>query len=67
MASMADEVRVQLADTGFELVGVKMFEAKVREMCVLYVSPSSDEKRDPDWFNIDENFKKAVGDVVDCK
>eukprot|EP00325_Prymnesiales_sp_UTEX-LB-985_P002783 CAMPEP_0174705770 /NCGR_PEP_ID=MMETSP1094-20130205/8869_1 /TAXON_ID=156173 /ORGANISM="Chrysochromulina brevifilum, Strain UTEX LB 985" /LENGTH=1050 /DNA_ID=CAMNT_0015903971 /DNA_START=465 /DNA_END=3614 /DNA_ORIENTATION=+ len=63
---IAAEVRTQMAGSGFEEVGVRMFEAEVRRKQVLYIG-GSDEKRDAEWFNVDGNFKTAISAVVDAK
>ena len=62
---MASEIRAALVGTGYEEVGVLMFDAEVRRSGVLY--HEGETKRDAEWFNDDTNFKKAVDAVVDAK
>ena len=54
--SMASEVRRALAGTGYEEVGVRMFEAEVRRSGKLY--SDAGEKHDAEWFNADENLRQ---------
>ena len=57
---IAAEVAQSLAGTGYERVGVLMFEAEVRRGGAL-----AEEKGEhgAEWFNEDANFKRAVGAV----
>ena len=63
--SMASEVRMALAGTGYEEIGVRMFDAEVQKSGALHKEGGA--RHDGDWFNDDSHFKQAVGTVVDAK